>query len=113
MTGQERQERLERLEGGQDGYQTAHPASHPAHPGHPASHPARPARPAHPAHPALILAAALLTAAWVFLAVPPEPTPRFYGGVAVLVTWLVTRRIVARVAAEWYARRTQGPELSE
>ena len=58
-------------------------------------------------------AAALLTAAWVFLAVPPEPTPRFYGGVAVLVTWLVTRRIVARVAAEWYARRTQGPELPE
>ena len=50
-------------------------------------------------------AAALLSALWVFLAVPPYPTARFYGGVAVLVTYLVARRVTGRVAAAWHARR--------
>jgi hypothetical protein len=55
--------------------------------------------------------AAILCAAWVYLAVPAGTLPRFYGGVAVLVTWLVTRRIVTRVAAEWYARKA--PDLEQ
>lgn len=57
--------------------------------------------------------AAILCAAWVYLAVPPNTLPRFYGGVAVLVTWLVTRRIVTRVAADWYAHKTTGTESPE
>jgi hypothetical protein len=57
--------------------------------------------------------AAILCAAWVYLAVPPNTLPRFYGGVAVLVTWLVTRRIVTRVATDWYAAKTTGTESPE
>lgn len=49
--------------------------------------------------------AALACAGWVYLAVPPNPTARFYGGVAVLVTYLVARRVVGRVAAAMHARR--------
>jgi hypothetical protein len=33
--------------------------------------------------------------------------------VAVLVTWLVTRRIVPRVATDWYAQQTTGTESPE
>jgi len=46
------------------------------------------------------LAATALTAAYVALRMPPDPTARFYGAVAVVATYIIVRRIVSRVAME-------------
>ena len=50
------------------------------------------------------LPATLLMAAWVFLSVPDEPTARVYGGIAVLATYVIVRRIVHHVAMEYLPR---------
>ncbi len=46
------------------------------------------------------LAATALTAAYVALRVPDDPTARFYGAVAVVATYIIVRRIVSRIAME-------------
>jgi len=43
-------------------------------------------------------------AAWVFLRVPDEPTARVYGGIAVLATYVIVRRIAHHVAMEYLPR---------
>jgi len=46
------------------------------------------------------LGATALAAAYVGLAVPPDPAPRYYGLLAIVVTYILVRRIAARVALE-------------
>jgi hypothetical protein len=46
------------------------------------------------------LAATALTAAYVALRMPSDPTARFYGAVAVVATYIIVRRIVSRIAME-------------
>jgi hypothetical protein len=46
------------------------------------------------------LAATALTAAYVALRLPNDPTARFYGAVAVVATYIIMRRIVSRIAME-------------
>ncbi len=46
------------------------------------------------------LAATALTAAYVVLRMPNDPTARFYGAVAVVATYIIVRRIVGRIAME-------------
>jgi predicted benzoate:H+ symporter BenE len=46
------------------------------------------------------LAAALIAAAYVALAVPPDPTARYYGALAVAVTYILVRRIAQRITME-------------
>ena len=46
------------------------------------------------------LAATALTAAYVALRMPNEPTAHFYGAVAVVATYIIVRRIVCRIAME-------------
>ena len=46
------------------------------------------------------LAATALTAAYVALRMPNEPTAHFYGAVAVVATYIIVRRIVGRIAME-------------
>lgn len=50
------------------------------------------------------LPAAVLMAAWVFLRVPDDPTARVYGGIAVLATYVIVRRIAHHVAMEYLPR---------
>lgn len=50
------------------------------------------------------LPAALLMAGWVFLRMPEDATARVYGGIAVLVTWVIVRRIVHHLAMEYLPR---------
>jgi hypothetical protein len=47
------------------------------------------------------LAATVLMAAYVALRVPTDPTARLYSAIAVLATYIITRRIVTRVAMEY------------
>jgi hypothetical protein len=47
------------------------------------------------------LAATVLMAAYVALRVPTDPTARLYSAIAVLATYIITRRIVTRVALEY------------
>ena len=47
------------------------------------------------------LAATVLMAAYVVLRVPADPTARLYSAIAVLATYIITRRIVTRVAMEY------------
>lgn len=46
------------------------------------------------------LAATALTAAYVALRLPDDPTARFYGAIAVVATYIIVRRIVGRIAME-------------
>jgi hypothetical protein len=46
------------------------------------------------------LAATSLMGLYVALALPPDPMARIYGGVAVLATYIIVRRIASRVAME-------------
>jgi hypothetical protein len=46
------------------------------------------------------LAATALTALYVALRLPPDPTARYYGALAVAATYILVRRIAARVALE-------------
>ena len=46
------------------------------------------------------LVGTLLMALYVWLRMPPQPSARLYGVIAVAVTYLILRRIVSRVAAE-------------
>jgi hypothetical protein len=46
------------------------------------------------------LAATALTAAYVALRMPNDPTARLYGAVAVVATYIIVRRIVSRIAME-------------
>ena len=46
------------------------------------------------------LPATLLVALYVVFMMPPEPLARLYGGIAVLTTYIVLRRIVIGVAME-------------
>jgi hypothetical protein len=56
------------------------------------------------------LAATLLAAAYVWWRLPPgPPLGRIYGGIAVLATYIIIRRIVSRVAMDWLSR----PEKKE
>lgn len=50
------------------------------------------------------LPVALLMALWVFLRVPDDPTARVYGGIAVLATYVIARRIVHVLAMEYLPR---------
>ncbi len=50
------------------------------------------------------LPATLLVGLYVVLRVPPLPLARIYGAIAVLVTWIVVRKIVHRVALELLPR---------
>ena len=56
--------------------------------------------------------AALLVAVWVFLTVPAELAPRFYGTIGILLTYLLARRITSRAAAQWFARTPPEPDKS-
>lgn len=56
---------------------------------------------------------ALLVALYVFVTVPADPMPRFYGGLGVLLTYLLARRIVVRVGTHWFARPIPGQEPAE
>jgi hypothetical protein len=47
------------------------------------------------------LAATLLMAAYVALRVPGAPMARLYGGIAVLATYIIVRRIATLVAMEY------------
>jgi hypothetical protein len=47
------------------------------------------------------LLATLLMGIYVALRTPPEPNARILGAVAVLVTYVIVRRIAARVAMEF------------
>ena len=47
------------------------------------------------------LAATALMAAYVVLRVPADPMARLYAAIAVLATYIITRRIVTRVAMEY------------
>jgi len=46
------------------------------------------------------LAAALLMGLYVAFRMPPDPMARLYGAIAVLATYIIVRRIAARVALE-------------
>jgi hypothetical protein len=46
------------------------------------------------------LAATVLMAAYVGLSMPPQPMARLYGGIAIVATYIVVRRIAGRVAME-------------
>jgi hypothetical protein len=51
------------------------------------------------------LPATLLVGLYVIFRVPPDvPYARIYGVIAVLVTYIAVRRVVHRVALEWYSR---------
>jgi len=50
------------------------------------------------------LPATLLVGLYVLLRVPPLPLARVYGIIAVLVTYIVVRKVAYRVALEWYSR---------
>jgi hypothetical protein len=51
------------------------------------------------------LVATALMAAYVWIEVPAEPAlARIYGAIAVLVTYVVVRRIVSRIAMEYLPR---------
>jgi hypothetical protein len=50
------------------------------------------------------LPAALLMALWVFLRIPDDPTAKIYGGIAVLATYVIVRRIVQVLAMEYLPR---------
>jgi hypothetical protein len=47
------------------------------------------------------LAATILMAAYVAIRVPAAPMARLYGGIAVLATYIIVRRIVTLVAMEY------------
>ena len=47
------------------------------------------------------LAATLLMAAYVVISIPPAPMARLYGGIAVLATYIIVRRIATLVAMEY------------
>ena len=47
------------------------------------------------------LAATALMAAYVVLRVPADPMARIYAAIAVLATYIITRRIATRVAMEY------------
>ena len=46
------------------------------------------------------MTATLLMGLYVALTLPPDPMARIYGGVAVLATYIIVRRIAGRVAME-------------
>lgn len=46
------------------------------------------------------LAATLLMGLYVAFRMPPDPMARLYGAIAVLATYIIVRRIAARVALE-------------
>jgi hypothetical protein len=46
------------------------------------------------------LAATLLMGLYVAFRMPPDPMARLYGAIAVLATYIIVRRIAARVAME-------------
>lgn len=50
------------------------------------------------------LPAAAVMAFWVFWRLPDDPTSRVYGGIAVLVVYVIVRRIVQHVAMELLPR---------
>jgi hypothetical protein len=47
------------------------------------------------------LAATVLMAAYVAVRIPAAPMARLYGGIAVLATYIIVRRIATRVAMEY------------
>lgn len=47
------------------------------------------------------LAATVLMAAYVAIRIPAAPMARLYGGIAVLATYIIVRRIATRVALEY------------
>ncbi|HUL71349.1 MAG TPA: hypothetical protein VLT17_14065 [Gemmatimonadales bacterium] len=50
----------------------------------------------------IALGATLLTALYVWFRLPVDlPLARMYGGIAVLATYVIVRRIAARVATAW------------
>jgi len=48
----------------------------------------------------IALAVTALVAVSIFYRLPPDPTARYYGVLAVVVTYIVVRRIVQRIAME-------------
>jgi hypothetical protein len=46
------------------------------------------------------LAATLIAAAYVAFVMPPDPTARYYGALAVAVTYVLVRRIAQRIMME-------------
>ncbi|MBA3522568.1 MAG: hypothetical protein H0T90_08725 [Gemmatimonadales bacterium] len=46
------------------------------------------------------LAATIVAALYVWLRVPADPTARYYGLLAIVVTYILVRRIAARIALE-------------
>lgn len=50
------------------------------------------------------LPAAVVTAAWVFWRLPDDPTARVYGGLGVLIVYVIVRRIVHHLAMEFLPR---------
>ncbi len=46
------------------------------------------------------LAATVLMGLYVAFRMPPDPTARLYGAIAVLATYIIVRRIASRVALE-------------
>jgi len=43
-------------------------------------------------------------AVWVFFTISEDPTARVYGGMAILATYVIVRRIVHHVAMEYLPR---------
>ncbi len=50
------------------------------------------------------LVSTVLTALWLSFRLPPDPTARLYGALALLVTYVIVRRIASRVAMELLPR---------
>lgn len=48
----------------------------------------------------IALAVSAVAAVSVFSRLPSDPTARYYGGLAIIVTYIVVRRIVQRIAME-------------
>jgi len=50
------------------------------------------------------LLATLLTGVWLTLRLPRDPTSRLYGALALVITYVIVRRIASRVAMELLPR---------
>jgi hypothetical protein len=52
----------------------------------------------------IALAATALMGLYLVFRLPPDPTARLYGGLAVVVTYVIVRRIASRLAMEFLPR---------
>ena len=48
----------------------------------------------------LALVATAVTGGYVALTLPPDPTARLYGAIAVVATYIIVRRVAGRIALE-------------